>query len=256
MRNIKLWDYAYLGVKSDYDKKLQYLENLAEHEKWHSGQNKDFDILSNYLENTFNKCSEDNLIATNEDGSVSAINTGLLTELGEEIFMIFTKNGIPGHQEWYFNGFNKKSDNIMMSFIDEIQYPSFFKDFNDVFFNPAFEIVPNLDHIITDNKERIDEIMHDVPFYNSIPISGLCALLNGEILNTQKRVKRNQRMAVPMYYKEKVQFLLPIKMYNKIIPLVVDQVGNRYRGVTILNRQMAYKNARLIMKPETNWILP
>jgi hypothetical protein len=253
---MNLWEYAYLGSAEDYIKKLRFLESITESERWHSGQNKDYDILKNYLENTFSKCSEDDLIKINNDGSYSAINTGLLTPHGEEVFMLFTINGIPDRQKWFFKGFQKKSDSIMMSFDETIHYPVFFKDFNDIFYDPNLEIIPNLDHIVNDNKERLDMIMSDIPFYTSIPIQSICSALNGEILNTQKRVKRNQRIAVPMYYKEKVQFLLPIKLYQKIIPLVVDKQGTKYKGVTILDKHMAYKNARLIMTPETSWILP
>lgn len=252
-----LWDYAYLNNRDIYLNKIKFLaEELAEPEKWHSNSKKEFDILCNYIENTFSKCFEDNLLVTTPDGSKSAFNTGLLTPLGEEIYMMFTKNINPDRQEWYFYGFKKKSDNDMMSFDKKIEYPSFFKDYHDIFFDPSLEIIPNWAHIVQDNKDRLDAIMKDVPMYAYITTEGLISMLTGEIENTRKRVKRNQRMAVPMYYKGNVQFLLPIKLQDKIIPLVVSKYSNRYKGVTILEKSMAYKDARLIMKPETNWILP
>lgn len=36
--------------------------------------------------------------------------------------------------------------------------------------------------------------------------------------------------------------------------LAVEEVNNRYRANTIFTLEMAYKHARLLMKPEADWL--
>lgn len=54
--------------------------------------------------------------------------------------------------------------------------------------------------------------------------------------------------------------LLPLCLLNPNIPpdlaLVVtkNSKGNYYQGHTCLTMEMAYNNARLIAKPESNWL--
>ena len=38
------------------------------------------------------------------------------------------------------------------------------------------------------------------------------------------------------------------------LALTVTKVGNFYQGHTCLTLDMAYNNARLIVKPESNWL--
>lgn len=64
-------------------------------------------------------------------------------------------------------------------------------------------------------------------------------------------------MAVPQYFEGKVQLLLPLCLHFDDIPdlaLVVTKVGNVYQCHTCLTLDMAYNNARLIAKPESNWL--
>ncbi len=83
---------------------------------------------------------------------------------------------------------------------------------------------------------------------------------------TKKRVYRNYKAAVPQYYRDKggeggVQLLLPICLENPAradLALVVakSEAGNAYRGSTVLTLDMGYNNARLLSRPDTDWLQP
>lgn len=111
-------------------------------------------------------------------------------------------------------------------------------------------------HILEDeeNKQRLDEILKG----NN---KNVISLLRGEIETMKKKVAANYKIAVPQYYNGKIQLLLPLCLNDGVTPdlaLVVtkNDAGNFYQGHTCLTMDMAYSNARLIAKPESNWLLP
>lgn len=69
-------------------------------------------------------------------------------------------------------------------------------------------------------------------------------------------------IAIPHWYGNKIQLLLPLILTNEEgiadVALVVDRDDDRkiYRGVTILTMDKAYIDARLITKPDDAWLNP
>ena len=95
----------------------------------------------------------------------------------------------------------------------------------------------------------------------SITCKNLTSLLRGEIEMMKMKVSANYKLAVPQYYQHKIQLLLPLCLEDGITPdmaLVVSKSdsGKYYQGHTCLTLEMAYNNARLIAKPESNWLVP
>ncbi|HEL2324901.1 TPA: DUF3825 domain-containing protein, partial [Streptococcus suis] len=118
----------------------------------------------------------------------------------------------------------------------------------DIYFDPNRELIKNLDHILDDNMDRFDiELQNKGKFY-------IHALLNNALDLTITKCKRNYRIAVPQYYKGKVTYLLPVTIDNQLMSVAVESINGRYRVNTIFTLEMAYKNARLLMKPEVDWI--
>ena len=86
-------------------------------------------------------------------------------------------------------------------------------------------------------------------------------------MQTKKRVYRNYKTAIPQYFREgggeagKLQLLLPICLQNPSVAdlaLTVEKTeqGDAYRGSIILTLDMAYNNARLLARPDTEWLQP
>lgn len=75
------------------------------------------------------------------------------------------------------------------------------------------------------------------------------------------RCKWNYKTAIPIFYhiSNKLSLLLPIHLSGDEkapdVSLVVEKVNEaNYQGQTILTMEMAYKDARLICRPESYWL--
>lgn len=87
--------------------------------------------------------------------------------------------------------------------------------------------------------------------------------LKGAYDTTLTRCKANFRTATPQFFKGGLQLLLPITLSPSTTPnlaLTVEQEGQfphiHYRASTMLKMEWAYNNARLVAKPEADWLVP
>lgn len=80
------------------------------------------------------------------------------------------------------------------------------------------------------------------------------------------RVAWNYKTAIPVYYVKdhKMQLLLPLALEHKgtiDVALVCnhkydkEKEVNNYEGRTIFTMEMAYNNARLITRPDSDWLM-
>ena len=75
-----------------------------------------------------------------------------------------------------------------------------------------------------------------------------------------KRVRWNYKTAIPMYFPTRniMSLLLPLSLVEDDqadVALVVERLENgNYLGHTILTLQMAYNNARLVCRLESDWL--
>lgn len=190
---------------------------------------------------TFKKLkSEKKVIETKEYG---LFNTGLFTEFYQPIFAYADPDKPISFMTPYELG------NIG---IDE--YPeraNYFEDPSLLLFDWHYKINIHYKHILDDiqNIKRLPEnIQNNKNILNN---------LNGSIDTMKKRVSANYKLAIPQYFDNKIQLLLPLCLQSDDVPdlaLVVTKVGNVYQGHTCLTLDMAYNNARLIAKPESNWL--
>ncbi len=247
----------------NYNESIRFLaENLAEREEWDftDSPTKNFSILKNYLEFTFRKLKQENKVTFTTDNNFACFNTGLMTDNLEDIFAFFEKykNPQPGFNTPYcFKAFLKKSDNnILRYFSDNIpEIANYFEKPELLIFNPKCELIPDIDHIIKDNISRF-------PYHlQKADDAELRRQVTGAIEDVKKRVRTNYKIAVPQYYDGKIQLLLPLCLTsgspNPDLALVVHRLNDKtYTARTCLTLKMAYNNARLIVKPESNWLKP
>ena len=77
-----------------------------------------------------------------------------------------------------------------------------------------------------------------------------------------KRVEWNYKTAIPMYWVpgNSISLLLPLAITNgKDVDLafvISKQPNGKYVGQTILTLEMAYMDARLIVRPDNDWLIP
>ncbi len=257
----QLFDFAYFP---QYDDALDYLaNNLAEKENWdyqHSHTSQKKPILRSYLNYTFRRLQEENKISFFEEQAF--FNTGLVTENQEEIFAVFVKHNNPSKQEFYFDNFYKESDNRLQSCERLPERASYFEDPTNLIYDTRLgEPRIKYDHIKNTelNRNRFPEPFKSMDDYK------LQITLIGGVKLAIERVKRNYKAAVPQYFWDKnassgsLQLLLPLCLESRSradLALVIDRNGNVYSGDTVLTIDLAYNNARLLAKPDTEWLQP
>lgn len=249
--------------------KLNYLATrLAELEDWEyeSGYTSESDtpelmrlrrkvgVLYQYIHHTFSKAQLESKIVFTDDRSFAIMNTGLLTTSAEEIFMLFSKNtNTDDSREYELAGFYRQSAHEIPVGL-RAKLPSHIDYFencpSDMYFNVNWEINANVEHIIRDNFHRLPETLKSIGDDQIIATT-----LNALMLTMKKRILRNNRLIVPQYYNHKIMYLAPLKYGNDIITLAIEKHEGTYRANTILTMGMAYCNARLIAKPESNWLV-
>lgn len=240
-----------------------YLNDLAMSEDWtyrETSSTYQFPVLVNYIRYTFERLQ---YLQNKEPGSnwihcennEICFNTGLLTKNYEWIFMLIKPNtNRTKKQKWISQGFYKESDLRICKIVYLPRKATYINKIEDLIFDTDAKIVSNFEHILEDeeNRKRLPEDIRNSP--------NLLSILNGEIVRVKKRIACNYKIAVPQFYGKKLQFLLPLSLSNKSdetdLVLAVDKVAEKcYKGYTCLTLDMAYNNARLIAKPETEWLV-
>jgi hypothetical protein len=77
----------------------------------------------------------------------------------------------------------------------------------------------------------------------------------------KEKIRRNYKIAIPHWYHSKIQLLLPLNITSDTeadLALVADKDAERriYRIKTALSMDMAYIDARLICRPDRDWLNP
>lgn len=256
----QLYQFAYIPK---YDEEIANLaENLADKEdQWYFSDKSGggYPILKNYLEHYFRKIKAEDKIAFTQNNKFASFNTGLVTDNWEEIYAFFEQNNstMPGTPPYYFKAFYKQSNSYFLSrFNDKLpEIADFFAKPEDLIFNPKCKLIPDIDHIIEDNIARFP--LHMQKDGNA----ETRRKLEGAIEEVRRKVKTNYKIAIPQYYNNKIQLLLPLCLTpnspNPDLALVVTKLNDAtYTARTCLTLKMAYNNARLIVKPQSSWLKP
>lgn len=248
-----LYNFAYLGKIEDV---LNQLKSLATNETWEYSNTANFKplpILGSYLTHTFTRLEEEGKIAQKDN--YACFNTGLITNNQQEIFMFFKK----GPRGYYFVEFCTESHTNLVRFNPLPERAVYFTDPSELCYDPRLKLRINIDHII-DDATNFERFPSDI---KSLPKHQLINTFNGAIDHALKRIKRNYKTAIPQYYrgstfpKGQLQLLLPLCLKDPSkadLALTVYKESNFYVGRTCLTLDMAINNARLIAKPDDEWL--
>jgi hypothetical protein len=239
------------------DGRLDELAAMAEAEEWdyqrtQTQHNKP--ILFNYLQHTYKRLAEEEKIVVSDDGQYITFNTGLVTANQEAIFALSDHNHLANAgQPWHFQGWFRKGQFEMTRFSQLPEMAHYFDDPKCLVLDNRKELRANIEHIITDNRERFPEP------YRAMDNYALQTFLRGSIDNARERVRRNYKAAIPQYYRGRIQLLLPLCISNPNVAdlaVVVEDYGAFYRASTCLTLDMAYNNARQLARPDRDWLQP
>lgn len=243
-----------------WEETLLSLAELAEHEEWvgASPPGRPLPILDSFLRYTYLRLVVEDKIAVTADGEHAAYNTGLLSPHAEEIFAFFHRNQHEGAQRWFFAGWITESNRDLLKHFDEPpQMAEYVTSASELVYDWRRELKLAYDHILGDNIDRFPIEMAEQPLRAR-------QALDAAINLTLRRVRRNHKLVIPQWYPKYgdtgAQFLMPLDLTgdgSADLALVVSAVGDRaYRGHTVLTLDMAYTNARLVARPDSDWLAP
>lgn len=247
-----LFEFAYCN-SAEMDKHISKLAQITG-EDWNSPKGDNY-ILKYYLQKTFEKVyDEGNVTEIDNDNLQYAIfNTGLYSNHYDSIYCYFTanRNNCPDKQKWYLDGFYTTYEMGRKKIKDLPERANYFEDPSLLVFNANMPLRIQFSHILSDeeNVKRLPLNLQGDPM--------LPTIFSGAIDVMKKRVTANYKLAVPQYYNETIQLLLPLCLVSPEqadVALVVTRCDGYYQGHTCLTLEMAYSNARLIAKPESNWL--
>lgn len=221
---------------------------------------KQYPVLENYIHHTFQRIAyEYNEAISPFDkqkkvmtiGNNACFNTGLFTSGYEKIYAYFQKNNVPNKQPWYLIGFLRESDVRLSQFDPLPERARYFDDPGELIFDYRCPIRSNKQHILVDNRSRLPHEYQTDEKYET-----LVRQFDGAVAEIEKKLSANYKFAVPQYYQNKMQLLIPLCFTGNTpeLALAIEKQGAVYIARTCLTLDMAYNNARLIVKPETDWL--
>lgn len=217
----------------------------------------DFPIIASYLNYAFVRLQQQGKIKYSTDNSKACINTGLQTPEGKDIFATFYRNNAAVEKEqpdWTLFGYFDAYSDKVRDFEPLPDIATYIDDPGELVFDHRYELEVDYKHILTDNKERLPDVLQS-------NASLARNAVEGAIRQLKERLKRNYKLAIPHWYNERVQLLLPLSITDDNtadVALVAEKDVQRkkYMVRTILTMDMAYLDARIICAPDRQWLNP
>lgn len=255
-----------MAQRDGWDRRLADLAHLAQPEPWDDPTEPTgkLPVLSNFLRYSYARLRDEEdgrkFVESVDDRGIriAAFNTGLFTPNFEPIICLMQAHRDPTRDQWVFQDWVRSSDWRLRGVDHERLQPArFFENGADLLLDPRLEITPNIEHILERMPERAFEALPSDELQLRI-------MLTGAAQEAAKRAQMNWRIAVPQFYwpggrdDGRIQLLLPLRFHSNHaadLALVVERDGQqRYVGYTVLTVAMAYKNARLLSRPESDWL--
>lgn len=252
-----------------------------------------FPILGNYLVYTFFRLQNENKIREVKD--FAAFNTGLVDKKYKSIYALFKANTGYTQKwvfvDFCVEGEEWAGKQLVSNFKPLPERAQYFKDTADMIYDTSSG-APSIDdkHIFIENTYRLPDsfIKENCPkgfilketsgmsiedkkvYFSELgkaielderTYRFMKATLDNAVKLALKRIEWNFKTAIPMYYptKNKMSLLLPLALVNddKVdIALVVERTNSgNYLGHTILPLSWSYSNARLVTRPDSDWLV-
>lgn len=228
----------------NWDKYTNALAEKADKEIWSNKTYPNNGILKNYITHTYKKLKEEKNVIIKPNYGL--FNTGLFTKYYDPIYAYSGDN----QKIEFLTGYELSSRGIE----ERPPRANYFTKPELLVFDWHFPIDIQFDHILDDEKN-----IQRLPKGFNEKENKIC-ILTGAIELMKKRVAANYKLAIPQYFDGKQQLLLPLCLdtddEQPNLALAVTKLKSCYQGHTCLTLDMAYNNARLIAKPDSQWLRP
>lgn len=237
----------YMGhFQVNWNNYTESLSKKAIKENWSNTTYPDNGILANYLTHTYKKLnSEKSIIRTKEYG---LFNTGLHTKYYDDIYAY-------SDEQYNISFLTKYELDTIYGIEKRPERANYFQKPELLVFDWHYPIDVQFEHIL-DNPKNLERMPEEF-----LKKENKICILTGALELMKKRVSANYKLAIPQYYENKLQLLLPLclnldsKDQIPDLALAVTKLDTCYQGHTCLTLDMAYNNARLIARPESNWLV-
>jgi CheY-like chemotaxis protein len=285
-----LFDFGFIFFPT----KLSELADLALKEEWDDGWGTDKPILKNYLNHTFLRLQYEKKIFISTDSAYAVFNTGLVDAVYQPIFAFFTRNKrANARQPFFLTSFCRAGDpgdgqRIIRLFGRTPDAAEYFNDPADTVYDLS-KGAPhvNWDHIF-DNIDRLPVAFITRYAPEGFPVrdpetldeetaarykQSLQAAIQSDLQCRRdmtsrfqsaidiamRRVRWSFRTAVPSYYSthNQINLLLPLSLVDDEktdVVLVLERAEEAYIAHTILTPRQAYRQARVVSRPESEWL--
>lgn len=254
------WDST---AGENWETPFERLAKLAKTEEWnfqniqYKNPSKNYPILMNYMNYTFLRVQEQQKISYSKDGDRACFNTGLQTRDEKDIYATFFRNkqsDTRKQPDWTLYSFADSYSDKLKSFQPLPDIATYIENSGDLVFNLDFNIEVNIAHIIDQNNNRLPAFLQQNRTLAMTSIEGATKFL-------KEKIRRNYKVAIPHWYEGTIQLLLPLNITSDTeadLALVADKDNERkiYRIKTALSMDMAYIDARLICRPDRDWLNP
>jgi len=269
--------FAYLGREEEMVKDLK---GKALDEDWdyrNTASNKESPILYNYLQFTFAKLRDEDRglppdqrkirVLPDLTTPLAAFNTGLVDEKYKSIYALFEANEAGRTQRWRYRAFcvaGEGHGKVLARYFNPLPKPAaYFHSTSELLYDPDLPLHPDYSHILTHNRDRLpQEILDQIHGLDeSKAIRRLTSDLDAAIEVAKKRAQWNYKTAIPHYFPsfKRIELLLPLCLVedNRVdVALSVQRLETAYLANTILRLDWAYKSARLVCRPDSDWLAP
>jgi hypothetical protein len=197
-----------------------------------------------------------------------------------------------GHdnRKWFLKTWARSGDRILTGFASLPELASYWSDPAELIFNPNLEVRPNIDHILRHNLNRFpvelgghvdangiprdlgatpeidieegageavqsSEVEEDEEV-TSRPLAARIAM-DGAVAHSIRLAQRSYRVAVPQFHRGAIQLLIPLYLRDAAradLALALEPQPGWYRAATVLYPDWAYRHARLLSRPNSEWL--
>lgn len=291
----ELVDDVYFTQKNNFPSNVEKLRIMALDENWDDNGKRN-GLLENYLLYTYARVKDEKKIAYSEDKLHACWNTGLVDYRYEPIYCYLIRKDVEHRwlfKSFCINGEDSGKE-MGRNILDMPERATYFKEKNLLCQPSDVELSVDRDHIIREHPSRLpsswlkdilneksDWLPDETPTQYDKRIGDLLpkgsqrnmllqTLLQQTIDESVKRCQWNYKTAIPYYdpiYKN-VGWFLPLciskdeevsgkRSHVPFAALVVSKgVSGRFQGETIYNLSWAFRCARLVCRPDSDWLTP
>lgn len=239
-----------------------WIKDLADlsPERWDVRDKPESGILRQYIKFTYLRQKElpDHLLVHDD---TMCWNTGLMDGSGDDILAMYRDSlDSEAGPKWKFTRFLTVADRVATHFRDAPR-ARYWDDPADLIYDTdKGEPAVQSEHIGEKVDDRFPKYMEN---YSQ---QDLIRAVQEAARDAVKRVVQNYKTAIPQYYRPQagrgyggIQLLLPLRFPGDESPslaLAVKKDGDSYYASTVLKIEWAYTYARLLTKPDTEWLNP